>query len=255
MNDDFGDRTVSVIIPVFNSHLHISDTLQSVLDQTYKDIEIVVVDDCSSDNSVSIIKKYQENYSNIVLCMQSVNSGVAAARNKAIQLSRGRYIAFLDSDDLWKADKIEKQLKCLEQTESGFCFSAIEMISESGEIVKGKRAIKEEIDYGFLLRNTMIATSSVILDRTKFQNISMPLIRSGQDYATWLRLLRDGRIAFGINEVLVSYRRTKNSLSSKKTRNFKKVFNIQVEHEGLDKFTASINCLWYIINSLKKYYF
>lgn len=128
------------------------------------------------------------------------------------------------------------------------------MIDESGNILKRKNNIKEEVNYKILLKNTMIATSSVILDKEKVGEFKMPLIRSGQDYATWLLLLHNGAIAYGINEPLVKYRRTVDSLSSKKLKNFKKVWNIQIKQEGIHPIMAFFNCICYALNALKKYY-
>lgn len=244
---------VSVITPVYNVEKFIEKTIKSVLAQTYKKVEILLIDDCSTDNSAMIMKKISESNSKIKYFKLEKNSGAAVARNKGIEMAAGQYIAFLDSDDLWKPDKLEKELQLLKRTGGDFAFTAIEMIDESGALVKGKRKIKDKVDYNFLLTNTMIATSSVLLDISKIGKFQMPLIRSGQDYATWLMLLRDGRIAYGIDEALTQYRRTEGSLSSKKTKNWKKVWNIQVSREGIKPIKAYFHCALYIYNAVKKY--
>lgn len=244
---------VSVIIPVYKAERFIKQTINSVINQTYKNIEIIIVDDCSPDKSADIILEMAKIYSQIKYFKLDVNSGAAVARNKGIEVSEGQYIAFLDSDDSWKPSKIEKEIELLREKNGKFAFTAIEMIDEEGKIIKSKRKIREKIDYKFLMTNTMIATSSVLIDIEKIGKFQMPLIRSGQDYATWLMLLRNGTYAYGINEALTQYRRTEGSLSSKKLENWKKVWNIQVKREGVNPFLAYIHCAGYMINALKKY--
>lgn len=133
---------------------------------------------------------------------------------------------------LWKPEKLEKQIALSNEKNAELVFTAIEMIDEKGNIIKAKRNVKEIIDYKFLLKNTMIATSSVLIDISKVGKFEMPLIRSGQDYATWLMLMRNGRRAYGINDALTQYRRTEGSLSSKKTKNWKKCGTFKLATRG-----------------------
>lgn len=250
----YENKLVSVIIPVYNAEKYISETIESVLNQTYQEIEIVIVDDCSNDKSRQIIENYAVNYSNIVFHTQDKNYGAAVARNKALRIARGRYVAFLDSDDLWYPQKIERQLKFMKNNNAPICFTSIEMIDEKNNLIKGKRDVRKIVNYKFLLKNTMIATSTVVIDRNTIGDFQMPNIRSGQDYATWLQLMRNGTNAYGLNEVLVKYRVRSNSLSSNKFKSVKQVWNIQVNYEGLSKVNASFNTFCFIINALKKYF-
>lgn len=250
----YKNETVSVIIPVYNAEKYIANTIESVLNQTYKDIEIVIVDDCSNDNSKTIIEAYAKLNSNIIYHLQKENGGAAVSRNTALSIASGRYVAFLDSDDLWFPDKTKKQMDLIKENSAAMCFTAIEMINENGEMIKGKRNIKNKINYNFLLKNTMIATSSVLIDREVVGNFQMPLIRSGQDYATWLKLMRDGLEAYGIDEVLVKYRVGRNSLSSNKLKSIKQVWSIQVNSEKINCFRATYNTFGFILNAIKKYY-
>ena len=254
VNNSYENETVSVIIPVYNAGRYIGKTIESALDQTYKNIEIVLVDDCSKDNSRQIIESYMKDNKNIIYHLQEKNSGAAVARNTALSLAAGRYVAFLDSDDLWYPTKVAAQLDLMRRKHAGICFTAIEMIDENGRQLKGKRPVRERIDYSFLLKNTMIATSSVIVDRNVAGDFQMPLRRSGQDYATWLQLMRDGIDAFGINEALVKYRVGSNSLSSNKFKSVKQVWDIQVKNEGINPLIASLNAGYFVLNALKKYF-
>ena len=225
-----------------------------MLAQTYKNIEIIIIDDASTDNSYMKIEKMIMNNENIRYYRQPKNMGVAAARNRGIKLANGQYIAFLDSDDLWKQDKLEKQVKIICEKGAEIVFTAIKIIDKDGKLIKNKRKIKERINYKFLLSNTMIATSSVLLALDKIGKFQMPLLHLGEDYATWLMLMRNGREAYGINEALTLYRKSARSLSSKKLKNWKVVWNIQVKFEGVCPVKAYINCLRYAVNSVKKYF-
>lgn len=254
MNHTYENEMVSIIIPVYNSEKYISKTLDSALNQTYKQIEIILVDDCSSDSSEQLVRNYEKKHKNIVYHRQQENAGAAVARNKALELAKGRYIAFLDSDDLWYPEKLEKQLEFMQQKRAAICYTAIEMIDENDNLLKDKRNVKEMVNYNFLLKNTMIATSTVVVDRNLTGDFKMPLIRSGQDYATWLLLMRNGTNAFGINDVFVKYRKGRNSLSSNKLGNIKKVWRIQTNNEGINPISAAYFSICYAFNAFKKHY-
>lgn len=253
MDRQYVDGRVSVIVPVYNVERYIDKTLESIFSQTYKNIEIVLVDDCSKDNSAKIIAKYKKSHPEIIYFRQPKNMGAGAARNKALELAAGQYVAFLDSDDLWLPEKTKRQLRLMKKTKSPFSYTAIEMIDENGKILKTKRNIKEICDYKYLLHNTIIATSSVIVDRTVYGDFRMPLRRGGQDYATWLMLLRNGVVAYGINHALVKYRVSRNSLSSNKFKSIKQVWEIQTKDENINKIVAVYNVCCFMINALRKY--
>lgn len=250
---EFQDGLVSVIIPVYNSESYIGKTIESALAQTYKNFEIIIVDDCSTDLSAQIIQKYCKKYSNIYYYLQPQNQGVAVARNRALELAKGQYVAFLDSDDLWYPDKIERQLGLMDATNTPFSYTAIKMINENDQVIRDKRKIPMYADYQMILRNTLIATSSVVIDRKKIGAFKMPLRRSGQDYATWLMILHNGICARGIDEALVQYRVGRHSLSSNKFKSIKQVWEIQVQNEKISKCDATVNVVYFTFNALKKY--
>lgn len=254
MDRQYVKGRVSVITPVYNVEKYIDETLESIFRQTYEDIEIVLVDDCSTDNSAQIIAKYKESHPEIVYFLQPKNMGAGAARNKALELASGQYVAFLDSDDLWLPKKIERQIKLMQEKNSPFSYAAIEMMDEESKTIKGKRNLKETCNYKYLLHNTIIATSSVIVDRTVLGDFRMPLRRGGQDYATWLKLLRGGAVAYGINETLVRYRVSNNSLSSNKFKSIKQVWEIQTQDEQINKISAALHVGCFAFNAAKKYF-
>lgn len=255
MDRVYEEGLVSVITPVYNAGKEIGKTLESIFNQTYKNIEIVLVDDCSKDNSRDVIEQYKENHPEIVYFCQPTNKGAGVARNKALELAKGQFVAFLDADDMWHPEKIEKQLELLRKKNGAFSYTAIQMVDQNDQIVKTKRKVKEQVNYKFLLHNTMIATSTVVIDRTKLGDFRMPLRRGGQDYATWLMLLRDGTIAYGIDEALEDYRvGNKDSLAGTKGKSVKQVWEIQTQDEGINKISAAFNVFCFCVNAAKKYF-
>ena len=250
----YNNKTVSVIIPVYNVSKYIRYTIESILNQSYKDVEVVLVDDCSTDNSAEIIAEYTSTHLNIVYLKLERNQGAAVARNKALSIAKGRYVAFLDSDDVWCEGKLEKQLALMNEKDAAISCTAMDTIDECGKFLGSVRMVREMIDYNFLLHNTMIATSTVVVDRNKTGNFQMPLRRGGQDYATWLMLMRNGTICHGLNEVLSHYRVLPNSLSSNKWKSVKQVWQIQTIDEGINKISASINVCYFIVNAFVKHF-
>ncbi len=248
------DGLVSVIIPVYKVEWIIETTIKSIQDQTYKDLEIVLVDDCSPDNSADIIKQMMVKDERIRYYKLDENSGAAVARNRAIRESRGRYIAFLDSDDMWEPDKLEKELELMKEKECGFVYSAIKMIDKDGKVTKESTYVPKRLSYRTILTRTYIATSSVMLDMNKVGEFQMPLRRSGQDYATWLMLLRRVDYAYGIQEPLVRYRNSPDSLSSNKIASLKKVFSVQTKFEGINPIYAAFNTFCFGLYAFKKHF-
>ena len=247
------DGLVSVITPVYNAEKVIACTIQSVLDQTYENIEMILVDDCSKDDSKKIIMSFCDK--RVKYYCQEKNMGAGVARNKALELAKGQYVAFLDADDVWENAKIEKQISLMKETNSWFSYTGSRVINEDGMLTKKVRKVKPKCSYKKLLRNTMIMTSSVLVDRSKAGDFRMPEIRSGQDYATWLMLLRKDKVAFGVCEPLCRYRNTSNSLSSNKFKSIKQVYTIQRKQEGINPIFAFFNTCFFIWNALIKHIF
>ena len=251
---EYDNNLVSIITPVYNAEKFISKTIQSVINQTYKNWELILIDDCAKDDSANIIAGFTANDNRIKYYKLGQNSGAAVARNTGIQKALGRYLAFLDSDDLWLADKLEKQMDMMIKGSYSFVFSAIKIIDENGAIIKDVISVPQRVSYNMLLKRTVIATSSVLLDRCKIGNFTMPLRRSGQDYATWLMILRKISYAIGINDGLVLYRKSTTSLSSNKFKSIKQVYSIQTEDEQLNPLCASFNTFCFCLYAFKKHF-
>lgn len=248
---DFVADLVSVIIPMYNSSTYITPTILSALNQTYKNIEVLVVDDCSKDNSIEVVNNIAKGDPRLRCIPQLKNQGAAAARNRGIKEAKGQYVAFLDSDDLWEEDKIQKQIKLMKETNSSFVYCAYDWIDENDVQIKGKVKIKECATYKDLLTKTLIATPTVIYDRSIHGDVSMPLRRTGQDYAFWLVLLKTAP-AIGIDEPLVHVRRRSGSLSKNKFQNFVDIWEVQVGNEGISRFSVCWNLFRYAIFTFKK---
>ena len=251
----YNNETVSVITPVYNVAKFIDKTLSSMVSQSYKDLEIILVDDCSKDNSAEVISRWTVKYPNIVYHKQEKNQGAAVARNTALNIAKGRYVAFLDSDDLWCDGKLEKQIAFMKEKDAAISCTAMDCIDKEDKPLNSVRKVKKKISYKFLLHNTMIATSTVIIDRNKTGNFQMPLRRGGQDYATWLMLMRHGTICYGLNEVLSRYRVMSQSLSSNKWQSIQQVWEIQTQNEGISKVVAVVNVFFFIVNASIKHFF
>lgn len=249
----YKNSMVSVIVPNYNTENFVVETLKSIFMQTYSNYEVVIVDDCSKDKSVEIIKEYIKGKPRFKIIELKQNSGVAKARNIGMSLSKGKYVAFLDSDDVWYSDKLEMQVNKLLSCDAVLSFTAIEFVDESTNVIKNKRNIRENVKYKHLLRNNMIATSTVVVDRNRTQDFEMPLVPA-EDYATWLMLLRNGSSAIGINRVLTKYRKRANSISSNRFKSIKKVFIIQIKFEKIGILKAILNTFVYVINAFRKHY-
>lgn len=257
MNNKFVDGLVSIIIPVYNSEKYLGETLDSIFRQTYNNYEIIIVDDCSNDHSKDIISQYIKRYPNrITYRMNERNSGVAISRNEAISIAKGQYIAFVDSDDVWLPNKLSKQIKLLENNKTcPMSYAKISIIDSNSQVIKENCAIRERISYNFLLRNTMIATSSVVINRNVVKDVVMPNRRSAEDYSLWLSILKKYGDALGVADTQVLYRRHNESISSSKLGEIKYFYDVQVKDQDINRIYAGFNTIVYILNAVKKHFF
>ena len=243
---------VSIITPSYNSARFINECVESVLEQTYINWELIIVDDASNDNSRELIITIAARDNRIKFIFLNKNIGVAGARNIALEKSKGRYIAFLDSDDVWKKQKLTKQIHFMQSHDLSFSFSSYESISENG--IKVFKEIKAplKIDYNSFLKNTIIGCLTVVLDKEKIGDFKMPKLRTSQDMALWLSIMKGGVIAYGIKESLAYYRIVGKSNTSNKFRVILGVWKIYRNEEGFG-YMRSIWCfLNYLFNAVKK---
>ena len=210
---------ISVVMPCFNSGEFIQEAIESVLNQTYRNIELIIVDDCSTDDSTSIITRFSAQDSRIVSVYKGINEGAAMSRNVALDLAQGDYIAFLDSDDVWNADKLETQLKYMLEHDCGFVYSYYNVMSNAGRHCYTLKAPKT-VTRNKLLFTCFIGCSSVVISRSLLGRKRQRDIVCRNDYMFWLDILRDGEVGYCCPGVFSSYRRG-SGISSNKLRNFK----------------------------------
>jgi teichuronic acid biosynthesis glycosyltransferase TuaG len=207
---------VSIITPSYNSEKFISETIQSVQNQTYKNWELLIVDDFSQDKTVKIIKEFSKNDNRISVIELPENLGTGNARNTALKVAKGRFIAFLDSDDLWKPNKLEKQVDFLLKNYLPFTFSFYECINEEGKSLKKTVKSPNPLSYNQLFFCNYVGNLTGIYDSNYFGKIPISSIRKRQDWMLWLTILKKIKTAQPVPESLAFYRIRQNSLSASK---------------------------------------
>lgn len=217
---------MSIITPTYNSELYIEDTIKSVINQTYKNWEMVIIDDNSTDNTVEIINKYISKEARIRLFHNSKNGGVSKARNKGLDLANGKYIAFLDSDDLWNKDKLKKQIEFMKINGYYITYTAFEKFYTNNDRSRKKIFIPKKMESNDILKNTIIGCLTVVIDRQEVGDFKMPLISHSEDQCTWLEIVSRGFTAYGLNEILAYYRISNNSLSNNKIKAARKQWEV-----------------------------
>ncbi|WP_059102770.1 glycosyltransferase family 2 protein [Shouchella shacheensis] len=207
---------ISIITPAYNAETFIGETIHSVLAQTYPHWEMMIVDDQSTDGTIEVVKRMQEKDTRIRLVELKENSGSAVARNTAMENAKGRYLAFLDSDDRWMPEKLERQLVFMQERDVAFSFTKYVRTLEDGTETNAVTNAPATVGYEDLMKRSVIGCLTVMLDREKIGHVEMVNIRTRQDYALWLNLTKRGFLAYGIPEVLAKYRVVENSISSNK---------------------------------------
>lgn len=242
------NELVSIIVPVYNARKFIRETMDSVMAQTYPSWELLLIEDVSTDGTAAVIEEYvrEKEEQRIRLIRQPENRGAARARNRGLEEAKGRYIAYLDADDLWEPEKLQHQLLFMEKNEAAFCFTGYEFADECGVGTGKVVRVPETLNYRQALGNTTIFTTTVMFDTEKIpkEMLEMPVMKS-EDTALWWRILRNGYTAYGLDENLVRYRRPGKSLSSNKLEAIRRIWNLYRRAEGMS-IPASVwhFCFW-----------
>jgi teichuronic acid biosynthesis glycosyltransferase TuaG len=223
---------VSIITPSWNVESLIGETIESVQTQTHADWELLIADDCSTDNTAAVIEGYAAQDPRIKLIRQARNSGPALARQAAIERAQGRFLAFLDSDDLWLPTKLERQLSFAQQRRAALSFTAFRRINENGTVTGRLIPVPDTLNYDQLLKNTSIATLTALVDREIAGNIAMKN-EPYDDFCLWLSILKPGHVAHGLDEDLARYRVRGVSVSSRPLRSAGWVWHIYRNVERL----------------------
>ncbi len=235
-------QLVSIIMPLYNCEKYIAETINSVLSQTYTNWELLIVDDFSADNSVQIVKKFAEKDTRIKWWEFERNLGVATARNKAIEKAKGRYIAFLDSDDIWLPEKLAKQIAFMEETNTTLSYTAYTVIDEQTN-EKGNFIPPKSLTYSDLLKTCSIGCSTVMYATNSIGKVYMPDVKKRQDYVLWLSILKKEYKCRGLISCLVKYRKYGNSLSSNKRSASKYQWKIYRE---VEKLSLLKSCYYFV---------
>ncbi len=206
---------VSIITPTYNSADFIAETIKCIQNQTYKEWELLITDDCSTDDTVSVVRRYAAVDSRIKLFCLEKNGGGGVSRNNSIKQAQGRYIAFCDSDDRWLPDKLETQIAFMEKTGAAFTYSSFLLCDEKGND-RGITICRKRISYLRILMDNYIGCLTAMYDTEKVGKVYMPLIRKRQDWGLWIRIIQKCRMAYGIKKPLGIYRIRENSVSSNK---------------------------------------
>lgn len=228
--------TVSIITPCFNAQKTLENTVASVLAQSYLEWELILIDDHSTDATYTQAMRYAEADPRIKAIRMETNGGAAKARNRGIKMAQGRYIAFIDADDLWHTDKLKTQITLMEANNWALSFTSYKRIDGDGNSLSNI-GVPSQVNYKQLLKTNYIGCSTAIYDRTLVGRVLMPDIRKRQDYGLWLRLLKKCKNAYGIKEPLTTYRIHKHSLSSNKakTAGYNWIIYRNIENLGLMK--------------------
>lgn len=244
---------VSVIIPAYNAERYIADAICSVQKQTFDSWEIIVLDDDSSDATCTIVRDMMAEDERIRLEENPGNIGVAESRNRGISLSRGKYIAFLDADDLWFPEKLGKQIRLLEKANADLIYTSYDIIDENGVWKKPSYLVPNTVTYEELLRENVIGCSTVLLKRDIALAYNFDANFSHEDYAMWVRMLADGKKACGCFEVLTAWRYMENSRSFNKLKAAKNRWHIYRELLNLSVIKSLSVFTQYVVAGLKKY--
>lgn len=240
---------VSIITPVYNGEKWISECIESVIAQTYKNWELIIVNDNSKDSTVEIVNRYV-NDKRIKLLSNDINRGVDFSRNLALNSAKGDFIAFLDSDDLWYPEKLEKQISFMKQNNYNFTFTSYERFYDNGETINIIH-VPPKITYNDYLKNTIIGCLTVIINRRNYKNFRLGTGKL-EDVKTWMIVLKEFSDGYGLDENLAKYRVSSNSASSNKFKNAKLYFDCLRKHERLGLLKSCFYEILYIYNAVKK---
>ena len=245
---------VSIITPTYNSLNYLDITIQSIINQTYKNWELLITDDCSTDGTWEKLKQYSHKDSRIKTFKLAQNSGAGVARNNSIEHAKGRFIAFCDSDDSWVPEKLEKQIKFMLDNSVPFSYTDYEIVNEHNEIIAFFNA-PAKITYKDMLKQDEIGCLTAIYDAEILGKHFMPKLRKRQDWALWLNILKKTPFAMGLKERLAIYKKRKDSISSNKIKLVKYIWQVYRYEQNMPLFLALYYLLMYPFYYIKKIIF
>lgn len=243
---------VSVIMPAYNAEAFIEDAINSVLKQTYTDFELIVINDCSTDATADIVSRIAATDGRTRFFNNEKNSGVSFTRNFGISKADGEWIAFLDSDDMWREEKLQKQIDLLAaHPDAAIAFTASSFIDYSGKPYNYIMAAEPEMTYKMLLKRNLLSCSSIMVKKDVICRIGMASDKMHEDYSAWLTILRETKCAYGVNEPLLIYRLSQNSKSSNRLKSAKMIYH-SYKYVGYNPVSAMILTFRYTFYSVSK---
>lgn len=245
---------VSIITPVYNSEKYIIDCIESVLNQIYINWEHIFIDDKSCDNSVKLIEEYKKNDSRIKLIKLEKNQGAGLARNEGIKQAKGKFIAFLDSDDIWGKNKLSLQIEFMLKNRLSFSHTDYGYIDDKSSKIKDIFNVSNVVNYKNLLKRTEISCLTAIYDADSIGKYYMSNHRRKQDYALWLSILKDGHKSYGLNKCLAYYRQHSDSGTSRKYKLIYSHYTFLRETQNISQLSALYYTLYYLYNGVIRYY-
>jgi teichuronic acid biosynthesis glycosyltransferase TuaG len=253
LNNRNFENMVSIIMATYNSADFIEHSIMSVLNQTYTNWELLVTDDCSTDNTLNLLQEYASKDKRIKVFFLEKNSGPGVARNYSIKHAKGRFIGFCDSDDQWKPEKLEKQTSLMMEKDCALSYSSYDTINDVGDFIGTVKAIPF-LNYKIMLRNNYIGCLTAMYDTQKVGKVYMPEMRKRQDWGLWLLILKKSDYAYGIEESLAVYRNRSHSISANKIKLIKYNFSIYRELENFSfiKSTYRLMIFFYFYFTYKK---
>lgn len=245
------EALVSIVMPAYNCEDFIGITLDSVINQTYQNWEVIVVDDCSTDNTAKLVQEYVKKDNRIKYHKLDKNSGAAVARNKAVDLANGKYMAFLDSDDVWFPEKLTKQIGYMEENAYTFTCTSYTKIDEEGEYLGRTIGVRKQSDYNDILKKNP-GNSTVVYNSEEIGKVKIPNIRKRNDYVMWLSVVKRAGKLYGMEEPLASHRVRKGSLSKKKANLVGYHWKVYREIEDLSFLKSSYLIIYWVVVTIFK---
>ena len=245
------EALVSIVMPAYNCEDFIGITLDSVINQTYQNWEVIVVDDCSTDNTAKLVQEYVKKDNRIKYHKLDKNSGAAVARNKAVDLANGKYMAFLDSDDVWFPEKLTKQIGYMEENAYTFTCTSYTKINEEGKYLGRTVGVRQQSDYNDILKKNP-GNSTVVYNADEIGKVKIPNIRKRNDYVMWLSVVKKAGMLYGIEEPLASHRVREGSLSKKKGNLVGYHWKVYREIEDLSFLKSSYLIIYWVVVTMFK---
>lgn len=244
---------VSVVVPAYNCTKTLAKTIDSVMRQTYQDWELIIVDDCSSDDTNALIQTFTKMDERIVLMKNKSNLGVAETRNNGVDFARGDYIAFLDSDDIWLPEKLERQMELMIETSAVLSCTSYSFIDEDDNELPNSVVVPRNIDIKLLIRKNIIGCSTVVVKKDVAKQHRMLSDFFHEDYVTWLKILKEHEIVYGLSSVYTQYRFMKGSKSHNKIKSGLKLFSVYRKVMGMNSIHSIYRLTSYFFYGLSKY--